>query len=158
MITPAADEISNSGPTRITMPFLGLLQAGLVLLLGNPLTALLRKVGLRSVTVLVNQRIMTWFLWHLTVMVGLAHLPLALDAWAPMPEPLRGSWWATRPLWALVLLALTGGGSAGDGPVRGAVGRQQAGARCVEADPPCRHGDRRARGDGLGGRGGERAA
>ncbi|GAA4520440.1 acyltransferase family protein [Brachybacterium paraconglomeratum] len=108
MVTSAADEISNSSPTRITMAFLGMLQAGLVLLLEKPLTALLRKPGLWFVTVLVNQRIMTWFLWHLTVMVGVAHLLLALDARVLLPEPLSGTWWATRPLWALVLLALTG--------------------------------------------------
>ncbi|MGP9745773.1 acyltransferase family protein [Brachybacterium sp. AOP29-B2-41] len=108
MVTSAADEISNSSPTRITMAFLGMLQAGLVLLLEKPLTALLRKPGLWFVTVLVNQRIMTWFLWHLTVMVGVAHLLLALDARALLPEPLSGVWWATRPLWALVLLVLTG--------------------------------------------------
>ena len=59
-------------------------------------------------TVLVNQRIMTWFLWHLTVMVGVAHLLLALDARALLPKPLSGVWWATRPVWAVVLLALTG--------------------------------------------------
>ncbi|MGP9580392.1 MULTISPECIES: acyltransferase family protein [unclassified Brachybacterium] len=108
MITSAADEISNSSPTRITMAFLGMLQAGLVLLLEKPLTALLRRPRLWFVTVLVNQRIMTWFLWHLTVMVGLAHLLLAVDARALLPEPLSGVWWATRPLWALVLLVLTG--------------------------------------------------
>ena len=108
MITSAADEISNSSPTRVTMAFLGMLQAGLVLLLEKPLTALLRRPRLWFVTVLVNQRIMTWFLWHLTVMVGLAHLLLALDARALLPEPLTGVWWATRPLWAVVLLALTG--------------------------------------------------
>ncbi|MGO1685140.1 MAG: acyltransferase family protein [Brachybacterium sp.] len=108
MITSGADEISNSSPTRITMAFLGMLQAGLVLLLEKPLTALLRKPGLWFVTVLVNQRIMTWFLWHLTVMVGVAHLLLALDARVLLPEPLSGAWWATRPLWALLLLALTG--------------------------------------------------
>ena len=33
---------------------------------------------------------------------------LALDARAVLPEPLTGLWWATRPVWALVLLALTG--------------------------------------------------
>ncbi|MDN5600396.1 MAG: acyltransferase [Brachybacterium sp.] len=108
MITSAADEISNSSPTRITMAFLGMMQAGLVLLLEKPLTALLRRPGLWFVTVLVNQRIMTWFLWHLTVMVGVAHLLLALDARALLPEPLSGVWWATRPVWAVVLLALTG--------------------------------------------------
>lgn len=108
MITSAADEISNSSPTRITMAFLGMLQAGLVLLLEKPLTALLARPRLWFVTVLVNQRIMTWFLWHLTVMGGLAHLLLALNARALLPEPLSGVWWATRPLWALVLLGLTG--------------------------------------------------
>src|SRR5699024_8903651 len=108
MVTSAADEISNSSPTRITMAFLGMLQAGLVLSLEKPLTALLRRPGLWLVTVLVNQRIMTWFLWHLTVMVGLAHLLLALDARTMLPGALIGLWWATRPVWALVLLALTG--------------------------------------------------
>jgi fucose 4-O-acetylase-like acetyltransferase len=108
MITAGGDAISNSSPTRVTMAFLGMLQAGLVLSLEKPLEALLRRPRLWFVTVLVNQRIMTWFLWHLTVMVGLAHLLLALDARALLPEPLSGLWWATRPLWALVLLALTG--------------------------------------------------
>jgi fucose 4-O-acetylase-like acetyltransferase len=108
MITSAADAISNSSPTRITMAFLGMLQAGLVLSLEKPLTALLRRPRLWLVTVLVNKRIMTWFLWHLTVMVGVAHLLLALNARVLLPEPLSGAWWGTRPLWALVLLALTG--------------------------------------------------
>ncbi|WP_422116179.1 acyltransferase family protein [Brachybacterium sp. UNK5269] len=108
MITSAADEISNSNPTRVTMAFLGMLQAGLVLSFEKPLTTLLRRRRLWFATVLVNRRIMTWFLWHLTVMVGLAHLLLALDAQALLPEPLSGVWWATRPLWALVLLGLTG--------------------------------------------------
>ena len=40
MITAAGDEISNSNPTRVTMAFLGMLQAGLVLLAEAPLTRL----------------------------------------------------------------------------------------------------------------------
>ncbi|MGO2048614.1 MAG: hypothetical protein ACTH2X_15320 [Brachybacterium tyrofermentans] len=74
MITSAVDDVSNSSPTRITMAFLGMLQAGLVLSLEKPLTALLRQPGLRFVTVLVNQRITTWFVWHLTVTVGLGRV------------------------------------------------------------------------------------
>src|SRR5690606_39164766 len=58
--TSAADEISNSNPTRVTMAFLGRLQAGLVLSLQKPLTALLRRPRLWFATVLVNRRIMTW--------------------------------------------------------------------------------------------------
>src|SRR5699024_2846271 len=85
VITSAADASANATPPRITMAFLGMLQAGLVLSLEKPLTPLLRRPGLWFVTVLVNQRIMTWFLWHLTVMVGLAHLLLALDVRALLP-------------------------------------------------------------------------
>lgn len=108
MITSAADDLSNSSPTRVTMAFLGMLQAGLVLSLEKPLEALLRRPRLWFVTVLVNRRIMTWFLWHLTAMVALAHLLLALDARVLLPDPSSGAWWATRPLWAAALLALTG--------------------------------------------------
>ncbi|MGP5482371.1 acyltransferase family protein [Brachybacterium alimentarium] len=107
MITSGADEISNSSPTRVTMAFLGMLQAGLVLLLERPLTAWLARPWPWFVTVLVNQRIMTWFLWHLTALVGLAHLLLALGGPGLGPTPLSGLWWATRPLWALVLLGVT---------------------------------------------------
>lgn len=107
MITAGTETISNSSPTRVTMAFLGLLQAGIVLLLEGPLTALMRRPRAWLVTVMVNQRIMTWFLWHLTALVGVAHLLLILDARALLPEPLTGIWWVTRPLWCLALLAVT---------------------------------------------------
>lgn len=74
----------------------------------KPLTPLLRKPWLWFVTVLLNQRIMPWLLSHLTVMLELAHLLQGIDARVLLPEPLTGVWWATRPLWALVLLALAG--------------------------------------------------
>ncbi|MGD7787013.1 acyltransferase family protein [Propionibacteriaceae bacterium Y1700] len=108
MISAATDEISNSSPTRVTMAFLGMLQAGAVLLLERPLERLLRRPRIWFVTVLVNQRIMTWFLWHLTAMVGLSSLLLAVGGFGLHLELLTAAWWATRPLWWLVLLALTG--------------------------------------------------
>lgn len=108
MITAGTDEISNSSPTRVTMAFLGMAQTGLVLSLEPALTRALARPRLWFVTVLVNQRIMTWFLWHLTAMVGLASLLLALGGLGLHLRPLSGPWWASRPLWWLVLLALTG--------------------------------------------------
>ncbi|WP_293699085.1 acyltransferase [uncultured Agrococcus sp.] len=108
MITTAGETISNSSPTRVTMAFLGMVQAGVVLALERPLAALLQRPRLWLVTVLVNQRIMTWFLWHLTVFVGIAHLLIAVGGLGLLPAPLTGIWWATRPLWCLVLLAATG--------------------------------------------------
>ncbi|MFP3396082.1 acyltransferase family protein [Brevibacterium sp. SIMBA_078] len=108
MITAGTDTISNSAPTRVTMAFLGMAQAGIVLMLQRPLAAFLRSPGLWFLTVLVNQRIMTWFLWHLTALAALANVLIGLDADALLPTPLTGIWWLTRPLWALVLLAITG--------------------------------------------------
>lgn len=107
MITAGGDEISNSSPTRVTMAFLGMMQAGLVLLLDRPLARLLQRPRLWLVTVSVNQRIMTWFLWHLTAMVAVASTLLALGGIGLHLPPLTGAWWATRPLWWVVLLAVT---------------------------------------------------
>ncbi|WP_166969454.1 acyltransferase family protein [Brevibacterium atlanticum] len=108
MITAGTDAISNSSPTRVTMAFLGMAQAGIVLMLQRPLARLLRSPGLWFLTVLVNQRIMTWFLWHLTALTALANVFIGLGADALLPTPLTGIWWLTRPLWALALLAITG--------------------------------------------------
>ncbi|MDN5725479.1 MAG: acyltransferase family protein [Propionibacteriales bacterium] len=108
MISSATDEISNSSPTRVTMAFLGMLQAGAVLLLERPLERLLRRPRIWLITVVVNQRIMTWFLWHLTAMVGLSYALLSLGGIGLQLQPLSGSWWASRPLWWLVLLGITG--------------------------------------------------
>ncbi|HIT76437.1 MAG TPA: acyltransferase [Candidatus Avipropionibacterium avicola] len=107
MITAGTDEISNSSPTRVTMAFLGMLQAGLALLVEKPLERLLRRPRLWFVAVVVNQRIMTWFLWHLTAMVGLTHLLLAVGGFGLHLQPLSAVWWATRPVWCLVLLGIT---------------------------------------------------
>ena len=114
MISAASDEISNSNPTRVTMAFLGMLQAGLVLLAEQPLTRWLQRPRVWFVTVLLNARIMTWFLWHLTAMVGVASLLVALrgmglGGFGLGLAPLSAAWWLTRPLWWLVLLAVTYG-------------------------------------------------
>ncbi|HEU5486821.1 MAG TPA: acyltransferase [Microlunatus sp.] len=109
MITAASDEISNSNPTRVTMAFLGMLQAGLVLLTEQPLNRWLQRPRVWYATVVVNSRIMTWFLWHLTSMVGVASLLVALGGFGLALTPLSALWWLTRPLWWLVLLAVTYG-------------------------------------------------
>ena len=109
MITAAGDEISNSNPTRVTMAFLGMLQAGLVLLAEAPLTRWLQRPRVWLVTVVLNSRIMTWFLWHLTAMVAVSSLLVALGGFGLGLEPLSAAWWLTRPVWWLVLLAVTYG-------------------------------------------------
>ncbi|HET9646777.1 MAG TPA: acyltransferase family protein [Microlunatus sp.] len=107
MITAAGDEISNSNPTRVTMAFLGMLQTGLVLLAEAPLNRWLRRPRVWYATVLLNTRIMTLFLWHLTAMVVVASLLAQLGGFGLGLAPLSGIWWLTRPLWWVVLLAVT---------------------------------------------------
>lgn len=109
MITAASDEISNSSPTRVTMAFLGMLQAGLVLLAEAPLNRWLQRPRVWFVTVMLNARIMTWFLWHLTAMVAVSSLLVALGGFGLGLPPLTAAWWATRPVWWLVLLVVTYG-------------------------------------------------
>lgn len=58
-------------------------------------------------TILVNARIMTLYLWHLTAMVLVIGVSLALGGFGLHSEPLSGAWWATRPLWWAVLAAVT---------------------------------------------------
>ena len=109
MVTVEGEAISNSNPTRITMAFLGMVQAGIVLLAEPALKRLLQRPRVWLVTVLINQRIMTWFLWHLTALVAFSGVLLALGGPGLHLEPNSGAWWATRPLWWAVLLVVTFG-------------------------------------------------
>ncbi|WP_392543409.1 acyltransferase family protein [Oryzobacter telluris] len=101
--------VNNSYPTRVTLGFLGLLQAGLVLALEPVLSRWLSRERPWRATVLVNTRIMTIYLWHLTAMVGVIGLSLLAGGFGLGPEPLSGGWWASRPLWWAVLAAVTAG-------------------------------------------------
>lgn len=108
MLTIPGEAISNSNPTRVTLAFLGMIHAGVVLLLEPALRRWLRRPMPWLVAVMINRRIMTWFLWHLTASALLSQLLLTLGG-VGLPVPLSGVWWATRPLWWLVLLAITAG-------------------------------------------------
>lgn len=99
--------VNNSYPTRVTLGFLGLLQAGLVLALEPVLARWLVRERPWRATVLVNTRIMTVYLWHLTAMVGVIGLSLLLGGVGLGVEPMSGAWWASRPLWWAVLAAVT---------------------------------------------------
>ncbi|MGL5819095.1 MAG: acyltransferase family protein [Phycicoccus sp.] len=99
--------VNNSYPTRVTMALLGMFQAGLLLAAEPHLARWLRRDRPWVATVLVNSRIMTIYLWHLTVMVLVIGGSLLLGGVGLGPEPLSVTWWATRPLWWLLLAALT---------------------------------------------------
>lgn len=108
MIGLAGEAVNNSAPTRITMAFLGLAQIGLVLLAERRLAALLARPTLWFAVVMVNRRIMSWYLWHLTVMVAVIAVSfLFLDGFGFHLVPVTGAWWASRLVWIALLSTLT---------------------------------------------------
>jgi surface polysaccharide O-acyltransferase-like enzyme len=100
-------QITNSYPPRVTLAFLGMFQAGLVLLAEPVLKRGMARIGAWTVVVAVSAQIMTLYLWHLTAMVIAFGLGLLAGGFGFGMEPLSASWWATRPIWFAVLAILT---------------------------------------------------
>jgi fucose 4-O-acetylase-like acetyltransferase len=96
-------QITNSFPPRVTLTFLGMFQAGLVLVLEPRLQRLMLNVKTWTSVVVIGSRIMTLYLWHLTAMVIVIGLGLVVDGWGFGLTPLSGQWWLTRPIWFAAL-------------------------------------------------------
>lgn len=109
MVGLDTSEITNSYPPRVTLAFLGMFQSGLALMMEKPLQRLMAKRGAWTFVVGVSARIMTLYLWHLTAMVIVIGLSIAAGGFGLGTEPLSGLWWLTRPVWFLVLGAVTVG-------------------------------------------------
>ncbi len=99
--------VNNSYPTRETLAFLGFLQAGVVLAAEPLLARWMRRPRAWAGVVLLNTRIMTLYLWHLTAMVSAMGVSLLVGGFGLGIEPLTRAWWLTRPLWWLVLATIT---------------------------------------------------
>ena len=99
--------VNNSYPTRVTLGFLGLGQAGVLLLAEPWAQRWLQRERPWKATILVNARIMTLYLWHLTAMLLVIGLLLLMGGLGLHAEPLTGMWWALRPLWYALLIGVT---------------------------------------------------
>ena len=100
-------EITNSYPPRVTLAFLGMFQSGLALIFEKPMGRLTQRRGVWIFVVGVSARIMTLYLWHLTAMVIVIGLSLAVGGWGLGIEPLSADWWLSRPIWFLVVGLVT---------------------------------------------------
>lgn len=100
-------ELTNSYPPRVTLAFLGLFQAGLVLVAEPRLQRWMQRPLPWLFVVSISVQIMTIYLWHLTAMVIVIGLSMLGGGVGLGIEPLSGAWWATRPLWFLVVGAMT---------------------------------------------------
>lgn len=108
-------QITNSYPPRVTLAFLGMFQAGLVLMAEPALRSWMGRLRVWTAVIVISARIMTLYLWHLTAMVIVIGVGLAAGGSGFGVEPLSGTWWLTRPVWfavlcvpTLILLALFG--------------------------------------------------
>ena len=100
-------QITNSYPPRVTLTFLGIFQAGLVLLVEPALDRWMSQLRSWTTVVVVSSRIMTLYLWHLTAMVIVIGLGLLTGGLGFGVEPLSGVWWLTRPIWFAILAVPT---------------------------------------------------
>lgn len=107
MVGVSTDEIDNAYPTRVTQAVLGLMQVGVVLTLEPLLQRLVSRRRVWIATVLVNARIMSIYLWHLTMLGVLVAGSMTLDGLGLRQVPDTAGWWATRPLYFTVLALLT---------------------------------------------------
>lgn len=100
--------VTNSQPPKVTLLFLGLFQTGLVLAAEGLLRRILANDRRWAATIVINGRIMTLYLWHLTAMVGLIGLLATLDGPGLGIAVDTPGWWLTRPIWfgALILVTL----------------------------------------------------
>ena len=102
-------EVENSYPARITMALLGMAQIGVALLAEAPLQRWLQRRRPWTVTVAVNARIMTLYLWHLTALNLVVGVSLLLGGVGLTTEPGTARWWLERPVWFVVLGVVTAG-------------------------------------------------
>lgn len=106
MVSVPGEEFSNTRPPTTAMLALGSIQIALLLLLTPRVNAWLQKETPWAIIILVAQSIMTIYLWHLTVVIVVTGLSLALGGFGLGTEPGTAAWWALRPLFVLVLIVL----------------------------------------------------
>lgn len=100
--------LNNTEPPTAVILALATMQVGLIGLFTPRLTRIVQNVRTWTWVVLGGGLVMTWFTWHLTVMILAAAADLAVGGWFLAIEPFSTLWWATRPVWiaGLALIAL----------------------------------------------------
>jgi fucose 4-O-acetylase-like acetyltransferase len=99
--------VTNSNPPKITLIALGAFQFGLAMTLAPAARRWLADLKPWTAVVAVNGSIMSLYLWHLTAMVGVIGASYALGGFGLGFSVNTPAWWATRPLFLLVLVAAT---------------------------------------------------
>ena len=106
MVGSQDEGLRNTLPPKATLMALATFQFVMLLALEGPMRRALSSLRLWAATVLVNTMIMTVYLWHITVMIILIAVLVLLGGIGLELEPGTPTWWYSRPIWILVLIAL----------------------------------------------------
>jgi peptidoglycan/LPS O-acetylase OafA/YrhL len=108
MVGIPGSELTNMTPPTFAIALLGVVQAGVIWLLNDPIAGLVQGKRVWHAVVAVSGVMMTIYLWHLTAMTLVASVFLfAFDGAAFRIEPGTTRWWLTRPIWIVALVAVT---------------------------------------------------
>ena len=101
----APDMLQDLNPPMLPLALLAVGQACLVQLVHAPLTRLMHTRPAQAVVFLLGRDGMTIYLWHLPLFILLNGIGLLVGL--PFPDPGSRTWWATRVVAVVVLLAAT---------------------------------------------------
>jgi peptidoglycan/LPS O-acetylase OafA/YrhL len=108
MVTIPGSGESNMTPPTVAIALLGMAQFGVMIGTRPAVGRLVARPGVWRATVAFAGLAMTVFLWHLTAAMLTAAAGLSAFGGAGFrAEPGTTLWWATRPLWFLVVGVLT---------------------------------------------------
>ena len=105
MVSVPGEEFSNTRPPTTAMLAVGSMQIGVILLMTAPISKWLQRTKPWAVVILMNQMIMTIYLWHMTALILIVGLALALGGVGLSVEPSTSTWWSLRPMWLIFYLA-----------------------------------------------------
>ncbi|MDX2827948.1 acyltransferase [Streptomyces ipomoeae] len=95
MVGMPGEKISNMAPPTFALLCHGLWLVGAVEWVRGPVARWLERPKVWRAVVAANGISMTAFLWHLSAMLGVYGVLLALDV--PLPAPASGDWWVQLP-------------------------------------------------------------
>ncbi len=127
MVSVPGQDFSNTRPPTTAMLALGAIQISLLLFFANHVNAWLQRETPWATIIVVAQRIMTIYLWHLTVVIVVAGLSLAIGGIGLGVEPGTTAWWFYRPAWIAILVA-------GLLPIIAVLGRFESGSRMASTN------------------------
>ncbi|QGX96813.1 acyltransferase [Roseovarius faecimaris] len=106
MVSVPGEEISNTRPPTTAMLAMGCVQIGVIILLTGVIKSWLQRTRPWAWVILLNQMIMTIYLWHMTAMIAVVGVAVWMGGIGLDVDPGSGAWWQMRPVWFAVFLAV----------------------------------------------------